>query len=181
MDRRKFIASVGTVGTVAIAGCGGDTNGGNGDTNGGNGDTNGGNGEEELYDQGIEEELVPNEVGSDWPENLVRNDEINENFLRGFTNEDENVIILMDVSIEETITEAEDSFVSSEATAPNNEEYPLGADEAFIFDDGEVGGLIWRNINAVGQTIAARQSGSQRQADRQRASRYGEITFDNYW
>lgn len=156
--------SIAGVSSTAIAGC-----------------SNFGGNSEDLYEQGNEEELVPDGVGDDWPDDeFERNDGLNENFLRVFSNPDESIIVLMDAEISEAVEDAEDSFESSEATASDADEYPL-ADEALISDDGEAARVIFRQANAIGQTLAARESGIEVRPDRQRASEYAEIMYEDEW
>jgi hypothetical protein len=164
VNRRTLLTTIGTAGTVAIAGCS---------------SSDGGN---NLYEQGNEEDLVPNGVGSDWPDdNFNRNDELNENFLRAFTNPDGTIAVLMDAAIRETVSVAEDGYQQTAATASDNEDYPLGADEAFISDDGQSARLTWRNSNAVGGVRAIRSTAGETQPDRDRASTYAGLMFNNHW
>lgn len=177
MNRRKYLTMAGTVGLGTLAGCGGDDSGGDG----GGSDTTDDSSDDNLYQTGNEEELVPNGVASDWPDqDFERNDEINENFLRGFTNPEGSIVVLMDAEISETVSDAEDSFKSSAATASEEEDYPL-ADEAIIFDGDTAARVIFRDSNALGQTLAIRESGAETVPDRQRASSYAEIMYEEEW
>lgn len=177
MNRRKYITTAGTVGLGTLAGCGGDDSGGG---DGGSATTDD-SGDDNLYQTGTEGELVPNGVASDWPDqDFERNDEINENFLRGFTNSDGSIVVLMDAEINETVSDAKDSFESSAATASEQEDYPL-ADQAIIFDSDTAARVIFRDSNALGQTLAVRESGGEAVSDRQRASSYAEIMYEGEW
>jgi hypothetical protein len=87
MQRRDYLATVGVLGTVTLAGCSSDSD------DGENGGENGG--EDELYETGNNEELVPNGVGGDWPDqDFERDDDFNSNYLRSFLTPSGDIVIL---------------------------------------------------------------------------------------
>ena len=162
MERREFLGVVGSGSMVMIAGCSGILN-------------------SAEYEEGNKDELLPDEVGSDWPDqDLESNHDFNTNFDRSFVTPEEDLFILMKAEIEETVSDAEDSYESSNATVNDPNDFPL-ADEAYIHDDGEVAVCLWRKSNAVGQVLAARTSGLELRPDRQRATAYAERIYAEYW
>lgn len=161
VNRREIMATIGTVGTVSIAGCSSVL-------------------ESEEYEQGDKESLLPDEVGEDWPDqDLEPNHDINDDYERVWTTPDENLAIMMGVNIYDSVSTAEDAFEKAEATAKEAKDYPM-ADEAYISDDGETATCVFRHSNALGEILAARRSGSEFQPDRARATEYAEHLFQ-YW
>ena len=164
MKRREYVVAMGCGTATAVAGC-----------------TDVIGGDDEEYEVGNEESLVPDMVGSDWDDqDLETANDFNPDFLRGFATPEEDIIVLMDAGIEETVDDAENEFESAEATARGPSEYPL-ADEAFISDDGEVARCVFRESNALGEAVAARESGLEVQPDRPRATNYAEIMYSEEW
>lgn len=133
----------------------------------------------DTYSQDEKESLLFEEAQEDWPDDLERNDEINENFDRGFVNQDETVVVLMHVDIYEDIETAKNEIEKSRASASNDEDYPI-ADDGFIADDGKAAQVIYRHLNAKGQTLALRQSGGEIVPDRNRASEYADLLFEHW-
>lgn len=163
MDRRTYLASVG-IGMAALAGCSAAE----------------GVLESKEYEQGDKESLLPDSPGSDWPDdNMEANHDLNENFDRVWTTPDESIAVMMDVEIHESIDGAEQAFERSKATASSPNDYPL-ADDAIIFDDGESARCVFRDSNAVGMTLAARQSGMEVKPDRTRATSYAEAMYSQW-
>ena len=165
MQRRTLLGAVGTALTATLAGCS--------DMNPLAED------EPETYSQDEEDALLFDEARDEWPDEMERDDSINENFDRGFVNQDETVIVLMHVDIYEDIETAENELEKSRARASNDEDYPI-ADDGFIADDGESAQVIFRHRNANGQTLAIRESGGGVSPDRNRASEYADLLFE-YW
>lgn len=131
----------------------------------------------EPYDEDEKDDLLFDEAQSDWEDDFHRDDSINDNFDRVFTNDDETVVVLMSATIDENVEASKNGMEKSRATASNDEDYPL-ADDAFIADDGELATLIFRHRNARGGVAVTRQSGVEAVADRNRASTYAESLFD---
>ncbi len=145
----------------------------------------GGNGDDqELYEQGNEDKLLPETVGDDWPDpNLERADEANEFIDRIFMSPDSSgssIRLLIDVQIAVTIDKAEDEMESEKATAGAFDDYPL-ADEAIVYEAAENARTVFRETNAVGIVAAKRQSGLEPIPDRQRAIDYADLIYNNYW
>lgn len=136
--------------------------------------------ESEQYQDEDKSELLPDSPGADWPdEDLRAAHDLNENFDRVYTTPDTSLVVMMDVEILASIEEAEEAFERSEATASDPREYPL-ADEAYISDDGEAARCAFRDSNALGLVLSARRSGIQLQPDRQRATTYAELLFEDW-
>lgn len=135
--------------------------------------------EPETYNQDEKDTLLIDEPVADWPDDLQRDDPINENFDRVFINQDDTIAVLMDVEISEDIETAENEMEKSRANAANDEDYPL-ADDAFIADDDESAWLTFRHRNALGHVLVVRDSGGQLVSDRNRASTYGESLFEHW-
>lgn len=134
----------------------------------------------EQYDEGAKQDLLPNSVGADWPDSDLQADhDLNDSFDRVWITPDEELIVMMSADVYSTIEDAEDAYERAHATASDPREYPL-ADEAYISDDGDVARCVFRHSNALGQVLSARQSGVEIEPDRQRATTYAELLFEDW-
>lgn len=131
----------------------------------------------EEYEEGDEEQMYP-KVSGDWPDSNLK-EEDHDHWGRMFVNEDDDIVVLMDIEVLESVDEAEDRFKRAEARAPSPEDYPL-ADEALISDDGELASVGFRHSNAFGQVGSGRMSGFEVQPDRGRAGRYAELMYEHW-
>lgn len=162
MKRRSFLIGVG--GAVSLAGCSTITS----------------VVESEEYEQNDKESMLPDEVGSDWPDqDLEADHSVNEHFDRVWVSPDDDLGVMMDVEIFDSIEAAENSFERSWATASDPGEYPL-ADEGMISDDGEAATCLFRHSNAIGQVLAIRMSGLEVRPDRNRAAEYADILYGGW-
>lgn len=160
MDRRTYLTTMAvTVGSVGFAGCSGML-------------------EEPQYEEGSKEDLLL-EVDA-FPNDWHRDDEINENFDACFTNEDESIIVLLSVEIEEGIEEAEKSFESSKSGFRDPQEIDIGEEAFWDTQNDEVAFTIFRHSNALGQAVAARQSGMDINPDQSRSQKYAREMYDNW-
>ena len=138
-----------------------------------------GSGENETYSQDDEESLLFDEAKSEWPDDLERDDSINENFDRAFVNGDDTIVILMNAEIAEDTSTAEESMEKSRANYANDEDYPL-ADDGFVADDDQAAVCIFRHRNAKGQTLTIQSSGGGTRPDRTRATEYADRLFEHW-
>lgn len=159
MHRRTYLA----LGGAALAGCS---------------DAIPGTGGEE-YDHDDEPSLLFDGPQDEWPDDLERDDSLNEDFDQGYISQDETVGLLVNVEIEVDTETAENEMQMARVKAGNHDNYPL-ADEAFIADDNLAAWVIFRHRNAHGQTLVLRRSGGESAPDRDRASEYAESLFDHW-
>lgn len=165
MQRRTLLTASGTLLTITLAGCS--------DLNPLSED------EPEIYNEDDKESLLIDEASDDWPDEMQRNEDINDNFDRVFTNDDESIIVMMSAHIDDDIETAEEEMERSRASAENDEDYPL-AEDAFIANDDQSAWVTFRDVNARGHVLALRESGMQVVGDRNRASEYAEILFEHW-
>lgn len=158
MKRRGFLAATGT---VALAGCSAVP----------------GLGGPAYDDSQSGDDILPEDAPSDAPDDMVNAHDMNDSYARVWHTSDEQIFVLADAKVYAEVEGAEDKMESSRATAGNDEDYPL-ADDAFISDDDEAASVALRHSNLVLQTAAARQSGMEVVADRDRAARYAELLFE---
>lgn len=127
-------------------------------------------GEEAQYDPQNEEQYVPDEPQPDWEDDDLYGDhEWNEHFQRVWFTEDDRIVIMMNVGVEETIEDAEDRYQKGTQSPKDPKEVDL-ADEALLWDDGDVAQLGFRDSNAVASVMSMNMSGP----DRTRAFTYGD-------
>jgi hypothetical protein len=86
----------------------------------------------------------------------------------------------MDTQIAVTIDAAEDDMESEKATAGAFSDYPL-AGEAIVYEAAENVRTVFRETNAVGVVAASTESGLEAIPDRQRATTYADLIYNNYW
>lgn len=134
----------------------------------------------EQYESGDKEGMLPDELGSKWPDpNLQANHDLTDSFERVWTTPDESVIVLMAVTVSETVDAAKEAYERMWATAAGPIEYPL-ADEGMISDGCESAECVFRHSNAVGEVGALREAGLEVRPDRTRATRYAELLFEEW-
>lgn len=163
MQRRSILTATGAL-TATLAGCS---------------DLDPRGSEPDPYDSEDKDAMLFGGSRAEWPDDLVRDDSINDNFDEAYTTSDEELVVMFNVEINEDIETAKDEMDKSRAKAGNDEDYPL-ADDAFIADDGQAAWVIFRHVNARGQSVAARQSGMEIRPDRGRASEYAERLFEHW-
>jgi len=158
MNRRQFLAAATGATMTALAGCSGLTGG-------------------PKYDPDNREALLPDAPAEDGPDDdLESRPEDNENFARVWVTSDEDVVVMYDVKIHETVEAAKEGFQSSKATQSSPNDYPLAA-EAIIASGDQVARCYFRDSNAVGTVLAGRFSGLQLVPDRERAVAYAEEIY----
>ena len=109
-----------------------------------------------------------------------RNDNLNDNFEAGFVNEDESIFVLISISIFEEVSAAEETFTSVREGFRDPVEMSF-ADEAFWDTQNEqYAYTVFRDSNALCQTVSARQVGINIAPDQQRAQSAARSTYQHW-
>ena len=100
------------------------------------------------------DELLPDEVGDDWPDQeLERDDEFSPEDGRVFVTPDEEIAIFMDAINRASAETAEEAMQRFEAELTETDTFPL-ADQAFVAETNEIARCYFREANAIGQVGA---------------------------
>lgn len=116
---------------------------------------------------------------SDFPDEWVRNDQLNDNFDAVFTSEDESIAVLLSIGIHDTVDSAKEDYDSSFESFREPEEMSF-ADEAFWDTRNDLAFTIYRDSNLLGQAAALRESGVEVQPDQARAQQYSKDMYDHW-
>jgi hypothetical protein len=134
-----------------------------------------------AYNSGDESTLVPNSVGPNWPDqDLVRDDDWNNNYLRAYLDPDRVISILIDTDISETVAGAKSAFENSKLAASDPDKFNIG-DQSFIVEGVDSASVIWRESNAIGEVAASRVTNNELQPDRARTTQYARLVYRNHW
>ncbi|MFD1563500.1 hypothetical protein ACFR99_08055 [Haloarchaeobius amylolyticus] len=128
------------------------------------------------------EELIPDFTQENpTHDELVRDDELNENFDAIFITEDEQVAVMVDVEIESSIEDADGRMQTRRDRVSEYHEFTLeGADDAFWYEEPDNARTYVRLSNGVGEVVAGRMSESDMIPDVNRSQEYA-IALIEHW
>ena len=162
LNRRRYLVVAGATVGSGLAGCSSIPGGGGGPE----------------YESDQKEEMLLSVDA--FPDGWVRNDEMNENFDAGFTNEDESVLVLIKVEIFDEISEAKDRMETARAGVSDPNDYPIADDAFWATQNDEFAATLFRHSNGVGQSAAVRESGREVVPDQQRSQEYAETMYEHW-
>ncbi|MFA9416984.1 hypothetical protein [Natrinema sp. HArc-T2] len=128
------------------------------------------------------EELVPDFTQENpTHDDLVRDDELNENFDAIFITENEQVAVMVDIELESSIAAAEDRMQNRRDRVGEYHDFTVeGADDAFWYEEPDNARTYVRLSNGVGEVVAGRMSGSEMVPDVNRSQEYA-IALVEHW
>jgi hypothetical protein len=167
LNRRRVLATSATAVLGGLAGCSVLDDGGGGGDDGG-----------PKYETDQESEMRLTLEA--FPDGWLREDSLNQQFDRVFTNEDQSVIVMLTVDIFEETSMAEDRLSEARSGFDDATDHALG-DEAFTgTQNDELAYTIFRDSNALGQVVALRESDTGVVPDESRSEEYAEAMYDRW-
>jgi len=129
-----------------------------------------------LYSEGDREEMIPSvEIFPDgWKEG-----DAGEDWEGAFSNESETILVLMGIRINETVEEAKQGFEREKQGFSEPNDYPIG-DEGFWAERPDNARTYFRHSNAIGLVVGARESGLELVPDPGRSQNYAEEMYEHW-
>jgi len=126
------------------------------------------------------ETLLPDEFADDWStRDYEAAHDRNPDLARVWVASEDSITVAMDATVFEAEQAAIEAMQSARATAASPREYPL-ADAGIVTDNGTVARCLFRDSNAVGETLAFRTTLGSTTPDRPRATLFAEY-LHGYW
>jgi len=116
---------------------------------------------------------------SDFPDGWQRDDETNERFDAVFISSDNEIAVLLNINLHDTIESAKDDYDESYNGVRDPQEMDF-ADEAYWDTQNELAIALFRDSNAEGQAASAMTTAGELQADPQRAQEYARDMHDHW-
>lgn len=130
------------------------------------------------YDEDSKDEMLLSVEA--FPDGWHRDDDINDNFDAVFANEDDSIVVMLSIQLSEDIETAKENFESSKSSYRDPQEIDIGDEAFWDTRNEEMASTIFRHSNALGQTVAARQSGMEINPDQQRSQNYAGEMYDHW-